>query len=121
VKGLLALGWFLIAAPAVAFAASRPVDKKTYIQRVQKEIDGLVIRLRKIEAQSSALDAEQRQRLKKALAALWQKERAVRIQLESMKRASGDRWNSLRRKEDADLIRLRKSYQFVVNHYPVQK
>jgi hypothetical protein len=52
---------------------------------------------------------------------LHRKERLARGNLEEIRKAPHDRWQSLRPKEDALLIHLQKSYQHLVNRYFNQK
>lgn len=112
-RGVLAL---LILVP---LSADAKVKRSPYLKRVQADVDGIASDLRDAEQKGASVASEKQAQFQDLLKALWKKERLARVQLEQLKKAApgSDRWKKLRAEEDATLIRLRKSYQYLVNHY----
>lgn len=103
----------LFATPALM--AEKP--RSTYLKRVQKDVDEIAAKLRVLETRAGEVSEEQKERFNDSLKALWKKERLARVQLEQMKKAKNEKWKKLKAAEDATLIGLKKSYQYMLNNF----
>jgi len=107
----------LLAMPKLIFGDPAPVSQKEYVRRAHAQIDSLADQVGKLESKAERLDATVRADCQKTLRQIRRKQRLARVRLEAIRIAPAKGWKQLRKEEDALLVRLKKSYQHVVNQY----
>jgi hypothetical protein len=106
--------------PSALLAAPNPnsaAAQRIYARKAQAQINDLAAKFHRVERRLPHLERSARKECEESLRHLWSKERAARQTLQELRNAAPAGWQALRRKEDALLIRLQKSYQYLLNHY----
>lgn len=118
VRSVIAASLFLVLlARPVRAADHPPITQKTYVHRAESQINALSAQLKTLEAKANTLKEDSHEEYQKDVDQIHKKIRLARARLETIRKASHDNWQHLRKEEDELLVHLQKSYTHLKNQY----